>query len=94
MEKVDHGARLRIIRRYRQWTQLKLSGPLHCDQTRISDLELSKAILHFIDMDLAAQALCFSLDVFCRNGEFDLSACLLPMPKVLVPDTTELGVQQ
>lgn len=89
MEKVDYGARLLIIRRFRSWTQLQLSVYLHCDQSRISGLERNCFALLFSDMDLAAQALSFSLDVFRRSGEFDLSACLLPMPKVLVPDTAD-----
>ena len=85
MEHIDFGSRLKIVRRYRQWSQTQLGVLLHCHQTRISGLERNRYALHFEEMNLAAQALGFSLDVFRQSGDFDLTACLLPDYKGVPP---------
>lgn len=60
---------------------MALGAVIHGDQTKICNQEHGYQALLLLDIARMAAALYFTLDVFLLSEPFDITACLLPMPK-------------
>ena len=73
------GKRLRKIREYRDVIQATLAEAFNAKQPKICEFEKGYTTISYADMVIMSKTLYFSLDIF-HQPEFNLSACLLPMP--------------